>query len=180
MKENRIPGDLTKDQMIERIIRVNHAGEYGAKQIYRGQMAVLKDSDCYNQLQHMAEQEDKHLEYFSDQVAKRKVRPSALLPLWHIAGYALGATTALMGKKAAMACTVAVEDAIEEHYSSQLTELDNDESELKQKINNFRQEEMEHRDIGIENGAETSPLYSLLYTSIKTGSKIAIWLAKRV
>lgn len=178
--ENRLPGDLTKEELLEQMIRVNHAGEYGAKRIYAGQMRILKNDECYEELQHMAEQEEEHLQYFADQITKRKVRPTALMPIWHVAGYAMGAATALMGKKAAMACTVAVETVIDEHYQEQLNELGNDEKELKAAITKFREEELEHRDIGLEHDAEQTPGYELLSFGVKSASKLAIWLSKRI
>ena len=177
-----LPGDLSKQDLIERMIRVNHAGEYGAKRIYQGQLDVLKNTEAAELIEHMAEQEEVHLSAFEDLMTERRVRPSVLFPLWHAAGYALGAVTALMGEKAAMACTVAVESVIAEHYQNQLDQLDHfdDEKELQGMIQKFREEEMEHHDIGIEHHAEEATAYPLLSSAIKTGSRIAIWLAERV
>ncbi|MCI5050599.1 MAG: demethoxyubiquinone hydroxylase family protein [Rickettsiales bacterium] len=165
---------------IEEAIRVNHAGEYGAQQIYKGQLAVLGNDECAPMLKHMAEQEQAHLQTFESYMKERKVRPTALLPFWHVAGYALGAGTALMGKKAAMACTVAVETVIAEHYQEQIDELSDDESELKETITTFREEELEHHDIGIEHEAESAPFYELLSSAIKAGCRVAIEVAKKV
>ena len=123
-KPRRMPGDPSKAEMVERMIRVDHAGEYGAVRIYEGQMAVLGETKSGPVIKHMAEQEEVHLATFNDLVADRRVRPTALLPLWHLAGFALGAGTALMGEKAAHACTVAVEEAIDEHYAAQIEALD--------------------------------------------------------
>lgn len=128
----------------------------------------------------MAEQEEKHLDYFSQAISDRHVRPTALLPLWHAAGFALGAATALMGPKAAMACTVAVEEAIDEHYRNQLDVLPEKEEPLKQAITEFRAEELEHRDIGLENQAEEAPGFEVMSFFIKRGSKLAIWLSERI
>ena len=114
-----LPNELPHEEQIARMIRVNHAGEYGAKRIYAGQLAVLGKSPCGDVLRHMAQQEHVHLDKFADMMAKRRVRPTALMPLWHVAGFALGAVTAFMGEKAAMACTVAVESVIDEHYAAQ-------------------------------------------------------------
>lgn len=175
-----MPGDRSEAEQLERMIRVDHAGEYGAKQIYAGQLAVLKGKACEPTIRHMAEQEAVHLETFDKLVAQRKVRPSALLPFWHVAGFALGAGTALLGEKAAMACTVAVEEVIDEHYAEQLEELPEDEEELKATIAKFREEEQEHRDIGLEHDAEGAVAYPLLSSAIKAGSRAAIWIAKRV
>ncbi len=175
-----LPGDKSKKSRIEQVIRVNHAGEYGAKRIYAGQLAVLKNRKCAPVIEHMAEQEAEHLAAFDEMVVDRKVRPTALMPLWHIAGFALGAGTALLGEKAAMACTVAVEEVIDEHYAGQLEELDDDEKELKRNIEKFREEELEHRDIGIEHNAEQTPAYPLLTSAIKSASRTAIWLSTRI
>jgi ubiquinone biosynthesis monooxygenase Coq7 len=175
------PGDISQKERIERMIRVNHAGEFGAKRIYEGQLQVLKNSPSYETIKHMKDQELEHLDYFEKEIVKRKVRPTALHPIWNIAGFALGAGTALLGEKAAMACTVAVEEVIDEHYQQQLEELKDNEEEkdLSKAINKFREEELEHRDIGLENHAEQAPAYELLSSVIKTGSKAAIWLAQR-
>ncbi len=178
--EDRLPGDITKEQYIERLVRVNHAGEYGAKRIYAGQLAVLGKSDVGHEIRHMAEQEEEHLQYFSDEIVKRRVRPTALMPLWHVAGFALGAATAMMGKKAAMACTVAVEEVIDEHYRHQQSTLGKDEKTLNAAIQKFREEELEHRDTGLAHNAEQAIAYPLLSKAIKKGSKLAIWLSERV
>jgi len=183
--KNEYNSELAHDDKIARMIRVNHAGEYGAKRIYAGQLAVLGKSGCGDLLRHMAEQEQEHLDYFAGIMAKRHVRPTALMPLWHVAGFALGAGTALLGEKAAMACTVAVEAVIGEHYDGQEAELaalpsNEKEDELKQKIHKFRIEEQEHHDIGIERDAEQTPFYKLLNGAITLNTKLAIWLAERV
>ena len=176
----RLPGDLTEREAIERIIRVDHAGEYGAARIYEGQLAILGRGDKGDLLRHMKAQEQVHLDMFSGLIAKRRVRPTALLPLWHLAGYALGAATAAMGTRAAMACTVAVEEAIDEHYAAQAAALGDDEAELRGTIERFRAEEQEHRDIGLENEAELAPAYRLLSAVIKAGCKVAIKVSERV
>ena len=177
--ESRLPGDLTREEYLQRLIRVNHAGEYGAKRIYAGQLAVLGKSDVGDEIRHMAEQEEEHLQYFADEIGKRNVRPTALMPIWHVAGFALGAATALMGKKAAMACTVAVEEVIDEHYQSQQNTLGDDEKSLKDSIQKFREEELEHRDTGLAHDAEKAAAYPLLSHAIKKGSRLAIWLSER-
>jgi ubiquinone biosynthesis monooxygenase Coq7 len=174
-----LPGDLTPAERLERIIRVDHAGEYGARRIFEGQLAVLGRRADAAPIRHMAEQERRHLEAFERLMVERRVRPSALHPLWHMAGYALGAATALLGRDAAMACTVAVEEVIDEHYARQAAALPGNESELKNLIERFRREEIEHRDTGLAEGAEQAPAYELLKGAIKTGSRLAIWLAER-
>jgi 3-demethoxyubiquinol 3-hydroxylase len=165
---------------IKRFIRVDHAGEYGAERIYSGQLAVLGRGPHAETLHHMRDQEVHHLETFSRLVATRRVRPTVMLPFWHVAGFALGAVTAAMGVKAAMACTVAVEETIDEHYAAQQATLDADEASLNETIERFRLEELEHRDIGIENGALQAPAYRLLTAVIKAGCKAAIKISERV
>jgi ubiquinone biosynthesis monooxygenase Coq7 len=175
-----LPGDLTPAETIERIIRVDHAGEYGAARIYEGQLAVLGRGEKGDVIRHMKAQEDVHLQTFAGLIGKRRVRPTALLPFWHVAGYALGAVTAALGTRAAMACTVAVEEAIDEHYQAQAASLGEDESELRETIEKFRAEELEHRDIGLEHEAELAPAYRLMSAVIKAGCKVAIAVSERV
>ncbi len=179
-QRQRLPGDLPTADTVARMLRVDHAGEFGAQRIYAGQMAVLGHGKLGSQLRHMAAQEEEHLRHFEALLNARGVRPTALYPLWHLAGFALGAGTALLGEKAAMACTVAVEEVIDEHYGRQLATLERDEGELKQLIARFRQEENEHKDIGRAHGAEDLPYYPLLRALIRAGSKTAIWLSERV
>ena len=165
---------------MERTIRVDHAGEYGAKRIYEGQLAVLGRTKYGPLIEHMKAQEQVHLDTFSRLIGERRVRPTALLPFWHVAGFALGAATALLGHRGAMACTVAVEEAIDEHYRAQEDTLGDDEAELRADIARFRAEELEHRDTGLEHEAEQAPAYRLLSAAIKTGCKLAIKISERV
>lgn len=174
-----LPGDLSKEERLERILRVDHAGEYGAKRIYAGQLAVLGRSPSGDVIRHMAEQEEKHLKTFDELINERHVRPTLLHPLWHAAGFALGAATAMMGEKAAMACTEAVEEVIDEHYAKQAEELGDEEPELKATIEQFRAEELEHRDTAREHDAAGAPGYELLTAGVKAGSRLAIWLSTR-
>ncbi len=174
------PGEPDARQLIERMIRVDHAGEYGAVRIYEGQLAVLGKGPKAAIIEHMVEQEREHLSTFDKLVGERRVRPTALLPFWHVAGFALGAGTALLGERAAMACTVAVEEVIDEHYASQVSTLGDDEGELRETFERFRQEEVEHRNTGLEHEAEKTPGYEALTGLIKTGSRLAIWLSERV
>lgn len=178
----RLPGDPTREEILARMVRVDQAGEYGAKRIYAGQIAVLGDTADGPVLRHMAEQEQVHLDYFNKAVGDRHIRPTLLQPLWHVGGFALGAATALMGREAAMACTVAVEEVIDEHYAAQAEALKAEgiEPELREKIETFRAEELEHRDIGLANNAESAPGYELLTAGVKRLSRAAIWLAERV
>jgi ubiquinone biosynthesis monooxygenase Coq7 len=178
--EYRLPGDPTAREVLERTIRVDHAGEYGAKRIYEGQLAVLGRTKYGPLIEHMKAQEQVHLDTFSRLIGERRVRPTALLPFWHVAGFALGAASALLGHRGAMACTVAVEEAIDEHYRAQEDTLGDDEAELRADIARFRAEELEHRDTGLEHEAEQAPAYRLLSAAIKTGCKIAIKISERV
>jgi ubiquinone biosynthesis monooxygenase Coq7 len=174
------PGALTEKQMLEQVIRVNQAGEYGAKRIYAGQISVLKNSPVYKTIKHMAKQEEEHLEYFSNEIASRRIRPTALMPIWHVAGFAMGAITAMLGEKAAMACTVAVEEVIDAHYQEQLATLGENEAQLKEKIEKFRKEEVEHKNIGLENNAENTTGYLILRSVVGAATKLAIFLSKRI
>jgi ubiquinone biosynthesis monooxygenase Coq7 len=178
--QDHLPGDLTRDQLLERMVRVDQAGEYGAVRIYAGQLAVLGHTPAGRPIRAMAAQERRHLDRFDDLVADRRVRPTALQPLWHVAGYALGAATALLGPRAAMACTVAVEEVIDEHYASQAAQLGDDEAELRETIERFRAEELEHRDTALDHEAERAPAYRALSGGIKAASRFAIWLSERI
>jgi 3-demethoxyubiquinol 3-hydroxylase len=169
-----------KKHTIEQMIRVNHAGEFGAKRIYEGQLAFLKDKEAIKNIKHMKEQELVHLSYFENELSKRRIRPTALAPIWNLAGFALGAITAKMGDKAAYACTVAVEEVIEEHYENQLRNLSEDEGELKANIQKFKAEEAEHKEISLQNEAEKAEGYEVLTAMIKAGSRAAIYLSSRI
>ena len=175
-----LPGDESDAARVERFIRVDHAGEYGAKRIYQGQLAVLGRGPKGDILRHMQAQEQVHLDTFSALIAERRVRPTALLPFWHVAGYALGAATAALGERAAMACTVAVEEAIDEHYQAQSAQLGADEAPLRETIETFRAEELEHRDIGLAHEAELTPGYKVLSALIKAGCRVAIAVSERI
>ncbi len=180
MRNNPLPGDPSPHEETARMIRVNQAGEYGAKRIYAGQLAVLKNKASAPVIRQMAEQEEVHLQAFNRMIAERGVRPTALQPVWHIAGFLLGAGTALLGEKAAMACTVAVEEVIDAHYTGQLEKLGEEEPELKASITKFRAEELEHRATGLAHGAKSAPAYPALTGAIKNASRLAIWLSTRI
>ncbi len=178
-----LPGDLSQEEDIKRMLRVDHAGETGAVRIYQGQLAVMgKDHPNYDLVKHMLEQEERHLATFNEILPDKGVRPSLLDPLWNVAGFALGTATALMGDKAAMACTEAVEEVIDEHYQEQRNKLQHwkKEPELEKTIAQFQAEELEHKDLAVENGAHETPGYKALHGVIKSGCRAAIWLAKRV
>jgi len=177
--KGHMPGDPAHDEMIKRMIRVDQAGEYGAVRIYKGQLAVLGKSDKKDLLQHMLDQEEVHLDTFNKMAAARRVRPTFFTPIWHMAGFALGAGTALLGEKAAMACTVAVEETIDQHYAEQIETLGSSEPELSETFIKFREEELEHRDTAYAHGAEQAPGYNIITGAVKAGSKVAIWVSER-
>lgn len=176
------PGGTPAD--VAAMIRVDHAGEYGAVRIYEGQLAVLGASPATARaaelVRHMAAQEDHHLETFDRLIAERDVRPTALAPVWHAAGFALGAVTALMGEKAAMACTEAVEEVIDEHYEAQQQKLKGRDPELEDVVARFRAEEIEHRDTARTEGAKEAPGYPILTGLVKAGCRLAIRLSERI
>ena len=175
-----LPGDRPNVGNIGSMIRVDQAGELGAREIYAGQMAVLKDQPSAPLLAEMAAQEAEHLAAFDALVAERGVRPSVLSPLWRAAGYAVGVTSGLLGERGAMAVTVAVEEVIAEHYQEQLDALGEDEAELRATIAAFREDELAHREIALKNGAKEAPAYQILSRSVKAGTKLAIALAKKI
>lgn len=177
-----------KEGRLDEILRVDHAGEYGAVRIYKGQLAVLEarakmrahEDETLKTVRHMEEQEQVHLATFNKLMNERGVRPTAMTPIWHVAGYALGAGTALLGEKAAMACTAAVEEVIEEHYQDQLDDLSAEEEDLKATITQFRLEEIEHKDTAIDYGAEEAPGYKMLSGAIKAGTRFAIRVSEKI
>jgi ubiquinone biosynthesis monooxygenase Coq7 len=165
----------------ESMIRVDQAGEYGATRIYAGQLAMLGDRHPMGrEIAHMAEQEKRHLDSFDRLMAERGVRPTVLQPFWNVAGYALGAVTAAIGPEAAMACTVAVETEIDRHYQEQLEELGDTDPALAEMIEDFRQEEVEHKEAALAAGAERAPAYPLMSVAIRLGCRAAIALSKRI
>jgi len=176
----RLHGDPDRAQMLARMLRVDHAGEYGAVRIYAGQQAVLGDDRADPLIAEMAAQEKHHLAAFEDLVNRHRVRPTALSPLWHAAGFALGAATAALGRKAAMACTAAVEEVIEEHYAGQISQLGDEDADLRDQLEEFRRDEARHRETALAHDAEGAPAYQLLTGAIKAGSRLAIWLSERV
>jgi 3-demethoxyubiquinol 3-hydroxylase len=166
---------------VDSMIRVNHAGEYGANRIYAGQLAVMGDrTPAARSISHMAQQEQRHLSAFDKMMAQRGVRPTALQPFWDVAGFALGAATAAIGPEAAMACTVAIETEIDKHYAEQLAQLGNSEPELSAMIAEFQAEELEHKATALAAGAERAPAYPLMSAVIRAGCRVAIALSKRI
>jgi ubiquinone biosynthesis monooxygenase Coq7 len=173
------PGDRRADTAS--MLRVDQAGEYGATRIYAGQLAVLR-ANCPEAklISRMAAQEQRHLQRFDRLMSQRRVRPTALQPLWNVAGFALGAATALMSEKAALACTDAIETEIDRHYSRQLEELGEGDPELSTDIAEFRADELEHRDTAREAGATGALGYPILTAAIRAGCRVAIGLSKRI
>lgn len=178
------PGLGAPEARLAEILRVDHAGELGAVHIYRGQRAVLnrapgKDRIAY-QLQEMEAHEAEHLAAFDDLLTERRVRPTLMTPLWRVAGFALGAGTALLGEKAAHACTEAVETVIEEHYAGQIAELETRDPDLAAKLSKFRDDELAHRNQAVEEGAREAPAYPLLAAVIRAGCRAAIKISEKV
>ncbi len=173
------PGDRRADS--DSMLRVDQAGEYGATRIYAGQLAVLRRNAPESKLiARMAAQEERHLKRFNELMAERRVRPTALQPLWNLAGFGLGAVTALISEKAALACTDAVETEIDRHYSAQLKELDAEDPELAADIVDFQADELEHRDTARKAGAAQAIGYPVLTAAIRAGCRVAIGLSKRI
>jgi 3-demethoxyubiquinol 3-hydroxylase len=173
------PGDRRPDRAS--MLRVNQAGEYGATRIYAGQLAVLRRNCPEAKLiARMAAQEQQHLDRFNALMSERRVRPTALQPFWNVAGFALGAVTALMSEKAALACTDAVETEIDLHYSQQLEQLGDEDREFSADIEAFRADEIEHREIAREAGATNAVGYPVLTAAIRAGCRVAIELSKRI
>jgi 3-demethoxyubiquinol 3-hydroxylase len=175
-----LPGDRGSADETARMIRVDQAGEFGATRIYAGQMAMIRRSRTAGAIREMAEQEQRHLAQFDRLLCERRVRPTALSPVWHVAGYALGAATALLGERAAMACTVAVEEVIDRHYARQAERLGASDPELAETIVAARADELAHRETALAHEAAEAPGYDLLSAAIKAGARIAIWLSERV
>ena len=174
MKEN-----LSKNQ-IDSILRVDHAGETAAAKIYDGQLAVLKNTPVGPTIQHMKDQEQEHLDTFNHLLVENDTRPTVLLPLWNVMGFGLGVTSAIMGEKAAMACTIAVEEVIGEHYAEQVEVLDDEHKELKSKLMKFRDEELEHLETGVEHDGENALGYSIMKNIVQFGCRTAIKISEKI
>ena len=169
---------------VEEFIRVDHAGERGAVKIYEGQLLALntlvKDENLKKTIEEMKIHEKEHCQFFETEIRKRKIKPTKFLPLWDLLGLGLGFGSTLLGKKAAMLCTASVEEVIDEHYLNQIKEIKNDEKSLRKKIEKFRQDEIDHKDIAYDEGATKEGLYSIFDKVIKTGSKIAINISEKI
>ena len=172
------------ENKVEEFIRVDHAGERGAIKIYEGQLLALntfiKDDKLKKIIEEMKEHEKEHCEYFENEIKKRKITPTKFLPLWDLLGVGLGFGSTILGKKATMLCTASVEEVIQEHYASQIKQLESDENKLKNKITKFRKDELNHKNIAYEEGATKEGPYSILDKIIKTGSRIAINISEKI
>ena len=176
--------EKTSKNKIEEFIRVDHAGERGAIKIYEGQLLALntfvKDENLKKTIEKMKQHEKEHLDFFSKEIKKRKIKPTKLLPLWDLLSVGLGFSSAIMGKKATMLCTASVEEVIDKHYQNQINQLNSNEKVLKEKIKKFRDDELHHKNIAYENGASKEGLYLILDKIIKTGSKVAISISEKI
>ena len=176
--------EKTDQKILEEIIRVDHAGERGAIKIYEGQLLALKtikqDDELKKIIEEMKDHENEHLEYFEKEIHKRNMKPTYLLPLWDLMGISLGFGTALLGKKAAMLCTASVEEVIENHYDNQLNKIGEDEKDLKIKIEKFKGDEVDHKNIAYDAGATNEGVYSVMDKIIRTGSRIAITISEKI
>ena len=174
----------TNSKKIEEFIRVDHAGERGAIKIYEGQLLALNtlvnNDDLKQKIYEMKKHEEEHSNFFDNEIEKRNINPTKLLPLWDLLGLGLGFGSAILGKKAAMLCTASVEEVIDEHYKNQINQIEVDEKDLKEKIIKFRQDELDHKDIAYKEGATKKGLYSIMDKVIKTGSQIAIKVSEKI
>lgn len=174
-------GSKVKRESVDAMIRVDHAGEYGAARIYAGQLAVMGSrAPGSAAIARMKQQEQRHLDVFDRLISERRVRPTLLGPLWHVAGYGLGVVTALIGPQAAMACTAAVETEIDAHYQEQRDALGSADPELSAHIEDFQREEVEHKATALEHGAEGAFGYPLMSAVIRAGCRVAIAATKRI
>ena len=169
---------------VEEFIRVDHAGERGAIKIYEGQLlalnTIVKDENLKKIIEEMKVHEEEHCNFFENEIKKRNIKPTKLLPFWDLLGIGLGFGSTILGKKAAMLCTASVEEVIDSHYQNQINQLNSNEKKLREKITKFREDELKHKDIAYEKGATKKGIYSILDKIIKTGSKIAINVSEKI
>ena len=174
----------TDKKKIEQFLRVDHAGERGAIKIYEGQLlalsTIINDEDLKKIIKDMKEHEKEHCNFFEDEIKKRNIKPTKLLPLWDLLGLGLGFGSTILGKKAAMLCTASVEEVIDGHYKNQIDQIGLDEKDLKNKIIKFRNDEINHKNIAYKKGATKEGFYSLIDKVIKTGSKLAIKISEKI
>ena len=173
----------TNQKKLEEFIRVDHAGERGAIKIYEGQLlalnTIINDEELKKKINEMKKHEEEHNNFFEDEIKKRNINPTKLLPLWDLLGLSLGFGSTILGKKAAMLCTASVEEVIDEHYKKQIDQIESDEKYLKDKIIKFRKDELHHKDIAYQEGATKKGIYSLMDKIIKTGSRLAITISEK-
>ena len=174
----------TDPKKLEEFIRVDHAGERGAIKIYEGQLlalnTIVNDEELKKTIKNMKEHEEEHCNFFEDEIKKRNIKPTKLLPLWDLLGLGLGFSSTILGKKAAMLCTASVEEVIDGHYKNQIDQIGTDENNLKNKITKFRNDEIHHKDIAYSEGATKEGFYSIIDRVIKTGSKLAIKISEKI
>ena len=174
----------TNKKKIEEFIRVDHAGERGAIKIYEGQLlalnTIIHNEELKKKIIEMKKHEEVHRNFFEEEIKKRNINPTKLLPLWDLLGLGLGFGSTILGKKAAMLCTASVEEVIDEHYKNQINQIGSDEKILKEKIKKFRDDELHHKDIAYEEGATKKGFYSIMDRVIKTGSKLAIKISEKI
>ena len=174
----------TDPKKLEEFIRVDHAGERGAIKIYEGQLlalsTIVKNNDLKEMIKDMKNHEQEHCNFFEDEIRKRNIKPTKLLPLWDLLGLGLGFGSTILGKKAAMLCTASVEEVIDGHYKSQIDQIGSDEIDLKKNIIKFRNDEINHKDIAYDNGATKEGFYTIIDKVIKTGSKLAIKISEKI
>ena len=174
----------TDKSKLKEFIRVDHAGERGAIKIYEGQLlalsTIVKNNDLKEMIRDMKEHEQEHCNFFEDEIRKRNIKPTKLLPLWDLLGLGLGFGSTILGKKAAMLCTASVEEVIDGHYKSQIDQIGSDEIDLKKNIIKFRNDEINHKDIAYDNGATKEGFYTIIDKVIKTGSKLAIKISEKI
>ena len=174
----------TDPKKLEKFIRVDHAGERGAIKIYEGQLlalsTIVKNNDLKEMIKDMKEHEQEHCNFFEDEIRKRNIKPTKLLPLWDLLGLGLGFGSTILGKKAAMLCTASVEEVIDGHYKNQIDQIGSDENDLKKNIIKFRNDEINHKDIAYDNGATIEGFYTIIDKVIKTGSKLAIKISEKI
>ena len=176
--------EKTNPKKLEEFIRVDHAGERGAIKIYEGQLlalsTVVNNEDLKKTIKDMKEHEEEHCNFFENEIKKRNIKPTKLLPLWDLLGLGLGFGSTILGKKAAMLCTASVEEVIDGHYKNQIDQIGSDENNLKNKIIKFRNDELHHRDIAYNEGATKEGFYTIIDKVIKTGSKLAIKISEKI
>ena len=177
------PGQGAQDDRVAEMLRVDHAGELAAVHIYRGQAAVFggtREDALARDFQRMEGEEQTHLDAFETILRERRIRPTVMAPVWRLAALGLGAGTALLGRKAAHACTEAVESVIEEHYAGQIAEVSASDPDLAARLTRFRDDELGHRDHAVTEGAREAPAYPLLSAVIKTGCRLAIAISEKI